>query len=457
MTDHALRPAGIVPRQLASPLRCRDGELAIHPLFGDQRRVGLIVVPEVRIADPFVLLLRQVAGFNPALRCGIALDHLQPERLDEHRFIREPPRFGAVGEVEFGIVAGDGDEPRLERTVRPQRRVHRVRDQRRLGDVPLHRLKQPALAELLGKVRGRLADGRGNQPMETAVAVPRVIADQQLAVRISPKPGDVEWRVDEFLMPRDLLSVVTRTPDLPRGVIAVEIRSDQARQFLAVVDDPAGQRPRFGMMMLKRGLHMRRRSHLPGQIERMASLVDAPAVVVPLPHEVDLLPQVLTVVADPDVARLAVGGHPPRIAQSVRPRLRNDVGLSDKRVVHRYRISLARRGMIDVETQHLGGQLRQILTTQVGVAVGGAVARRDIHQAVVAERDRGPVVSVGRPLDDRRFAGGIEFIRRLGVQLEPRNDRVLHSVSLFGSVRPFRPVRPFHLRSIVTHVDIPVV
>ena len=70
VTDHALRPAGIVPWQFPNPCRSLNGVFSISTLLRDQDSIGLLIVPDVRIPHPFVLLTRQESSLNPALcRC----------------------------------------------------------------------------------------------------------------------------------------------------------------------------------------------------------------------------------------------------------------------------------------------------------------------------------------------------------------------------------------------------
>src|SRR5438552_17107013 len=106
-------------------------------------------------------------------------------------------------------------------------------------------------------------------------------------------------------------------PDAASREVAVEVRPAQPRQLRAVVDDAAGHRPRLGVVVLGDRLGERLRPRLAVEVKRMTALHDAPAVVGALLDEVNLLPEVLAVVADPQVARLAVDAHPPGAAETV--------------------------------------------------------------------------------------------------------------------------------------------
>src|SRR5207249_620937 len=109
--------------------------------------------------------------------------------------------------------------------------------------------------------------------------------------------------------------------------------------FFAVVDEPAGQRASLGMMMLDRRFHERHWGELALEIKRMVPLHDAPAVVVAFFDEERLLPQVLAVLADPEVARLFIDAHAPRSTQAERPDFRACAFHGDERIVFRDRIT----------------------------------------------------------------------------------------------------------------------
>ena len=73
--------------------------------------------------------------------------------------------------------------------------------------------------------------------------------------------------------------------------------------------------------MLDGRLDDRRRPGLAVEVERVAPLHHAPAVVLPLLDEVGLLPEVLAVLPTQSWSALRVVGDPPGVAQSVGPRL----------------------------------------------------------------------------------------------------------------------------------------
>ena len=134
--------------------------------------------------------------------------------------------------------------------------------------------------------------------------------------------------------------------------------------------------------------------------ENMAAFGQAPAVIAPLLDQVNLLPEILTVLADPELARLAVEAEPPGIAQAVGPELGTGAGAIDEGIVAGHAVVPARVGVIDVDPQHGRQQVVQGLPRHVGVRAAGTVSRRDVKEAVVAEGKVAAVVAVGGPLDD---------------------------------------------------------
>ena len=94
MTDHALYTAGIVPCLCSfSSRRC-----GIIDLIGNvsscriqQFRVGLLVVPAIRITDPFILLPDHEAGFDPVPGLFVSGFTFEGKTLHQHGAIREVP------------------------------------------------------------------------------------------------------------------------------------------------------------------------------------------------------------------------------------------------------------------------------------------------------------------------------------------------------------------------------
>src|ERR1700733_10803622 len=87
------------------------------------------------------------------------------------------------------------------------------------------------------------------------------------------------------------------------------------------------------MTVLKHWFHVWRRTERPIEIKRITSFVNGPSVIVPFAHEIDLFPQILSVIADPKMTCLAIGRHPPGIAQPECPCLWSNSFSSHKWIV----------------------------------------------------------------------------------------------------------------------------
>src|SRR5258708_19504308 len=123
------------------------------------------------------------------------------------------------------------------------------------------------------------------------------------------------------------------------------------------------------MMMLDGRLDVRRWPELAMEVKRRAAFVDAPAVVLAFADQICLLPQILAVLPDPNVPRLGVHGDPPRITETISPRLPSNVLLAVKGIVLGNGVRPALVGMVHIEAQQLREHLAHFLPAAVGVGI----------------------------------------------------------------------------------------
>ena len=163
-----------------------DRVRATQALGGQQVRIGLLVVPEIRVSEPelrtiFVVVARhlamlQDARFQPLAARGVSLLHFQGEGLHQDGAVGESPApIGVVGSVgiDDGVeldlgVPWQRQEAFLLCPVGPERRVHRIGNEPRGGPDVLGRVEEARLAEL---VREWLRPGPRrcfDQPVEPA-------------------------------------------------------------------------------------------------------------------------------------------------------------------------------------------------------------------------------------------------------------------------------------------------
>src|SRR5258707_15613576 len=107
----------------------------------------------------------------------------------------------------------------------------------------------------------------------------------------------------------------------------------------------------------------------------MAPFIHAPSIIFAPTDEVSCFPEVLTVVASPDLSGLLVDAHAPRITQAVSPVFRSRVRHPNKRIVLWHRVRLRPADTIDVNAQHTAQQLAQILAGIPSIRVACSVAR----------------------------------------------------------------------------------
>src|SRR5262249_48880428 len=128
---------------------------------------------------------------------------------------------------------------------------------------------------------------------------------------------DPELCISKFPVFGDLLPVVAHQPNLAGVVVAINISLLQLRQAPAVIHPTPDDRPEVGMGVLDD--RFKNRSWPLGAIraKRVATLVDAPAVVAALLDEVNAFPQILPNLSGPKVAGSPVKAESPSLAETV--------------------------------------------------------------------------------------------------------------------------------------------
>src|ERR1051325_3693113 len=120
----------------------------------------------------------------------------------------------------------------------------------------------------------------------------------------------------------------------------------------AVVDNPTGDRGRFGMRVSFHGQEDRRWAAFPVRMHGLGTFDNAPAVIATAVHAVDHLPELPTNVRHPQCTGLAIDAHAPRVAQSVGPYLRSGVLLSDKWIIGGHTVGLLSLRMIHINAEY---------------------------------------------------------------------------------------------------------
>src|SRR5260370_29866456 len=106
-----------------------------------------------------------------------------------------------------------------------------------------------------------------------------------------------------------LLPIVAKHPDAAGVIVAVDVGPDELLELLAMIDEPTGDGPEVGVVVFG-GRHQEggRPARTLGP-ERVAPFEHAPAVIAAAFHQVNLLPQILADIADPEITRGAIEAH----------------------------------------------------------------------------------------------------------------------------------------------------
>ena len=133
----------------------------------------------------------------------------------------------------------------------------------------------------------------------------------------------------------------------------------------------------------------------------MASFIHTPPIIFAAADQISRLPQILTVVSHPDLSRLLIDAHAPRISQPIGPVLRPRIGHPEKWIVFWNRVTLRSADMIHINAQDAAQQFAQILTRIPSVRVARSIARRDIKHSIVTKYDATAIVPLRMPFDDK--------------------------------------------------------
>src|SRR5262249_3859759 len=136
-------------------------------------------------------------------------------------------------------------------------------------------------------------------------------------------------------------------------VVTIDIGAGQFLELRAAVDEAAGDRAELGVAMFDNGHQYGGGAARSFWSKRMGTFHDTPTVVAATFDAINLLPQILPDIAGPQLARLAIETHFPRLSQTVRPDLRPSTGHVDKGIVFWDAVSLIRPRPVHIDTQNL--------------------------------------------------------------------------------------------------------
>src|SRR5882672_9714755 len=114
--------------------------------------------------------------------------------------------------------------------------------------------------------------------------------------------------------------------------------------------------------MFDRGQNNGRGTKLAIEIKWMAAFIDAPTVILTSSHQMGCLPQVLAIIADPDLTALLVKREPPRVAQPVCPLFGSRIFQPHEWIVPRHRVGLCAVRVVNIDAKYAAVKFRQILS-----------------------------------------------------------------------------------------------
>ena len=215
--QRVLRPRIVAPQAFAS----RRESPRLHPLAAgfvrvgdrerpvlagplDERRVGLLVVPFVRVRLPFATIVMQSLRLDAARTLRLAGFEFERQRFDQHRVLRVIDRAAELRAGDELRLRSDENrfasrnaEPTLGlRMIAPLIDVHRERQHARRGIVLRDRFKETGLAEF---ARERFAGRRDDVPFEAVDGAVFVVEQVEFAVGIFGEVDDPDRRVDQFV------------------------------------------------------------------------------------------------------------------------------------------------------------------------------------------------------------------------------------------------------------------
>ncbi len=227
-------------------------------------------------------------------------------------------------------------------------------------------------------------------------------------------------------------------PDRAAAVVGEQVRADECGKRGSAIDDAAGHGAAERVGILR---HRRRqpvdRAERAGR-EAVKSLHPVPAEVLAAAtagaHDVDLLEGVLPHVADPQVVGRPVERDPPRVAEAGDVDLGPRAGCSEERIVGWDAVGTPVRRMVDVDSEDLAEERRQLLAVALRVAAAAAVAEGDVEVTIRPEHDVAAIV-VGVGLvdgQDDALAIGVRLVGVAGRHAPLRHDRGAIGVGVVG-------------------------
>ena len=185
-------------------------------------------------------------------------------------------------------------------------------------------------------------------------------------------------------------------------------------------------------------------SPFPIRVKHRRPFHHAPAVIGTSFSQVNLLPEILAVLTNPDATRFCVRGDPPWISQPVGPRFRASICPIQKWIIRGNRIQTTFHVIVDVDPKDLGRQLSEVLAAKIRVGIARSIAAGDVQHPIIPEGQRSTVVAITGPLQNHLLINNLNTCRVV-FELPPQDPRMLRPCNAFietdKHVRPTRVLR----------------
>lgn len=276
--------------------------------------------------------------------------------------------------------------------------------------------EETGFAQFGGERRGCRSGWGG--AFEAVDGVAAIIHDVDFTVLGFTEVGDSEaGACDEAIGSNGIFFPSCRA-DLAGAVVAVEVVSLEFRKLVAAIHDTPSEGAEVFVGVFNHGFCDGVRTAFSEGLKVMISLNERPSVVGAFANNARVLPEVLSVLSDPDIVGNAIDVHSPRIAKPVGPRLGACSRNGKERIVGGDAVGSPVGGMVDVDAEEFCVEPGEVLSGVPLVAIAGTVSGGDVEHAIVAKAEGESVMAVRVPFEKEGTRGGVYFSGG-GVHAEP--------------------------------------
>jgi hypothetical protein len=204
-------------------------------------------------------------------------------------------------------------------------------------------------------------------------------------------------------------------------VIAVDVGSGQFGKSATAIDEAPGDRAKIAVGMFEDGGENGGGAAGAFGAKRVRAFTDAPAVVASAFNPQHHFPEILSDVAPPEIASLAVEAELPELPEAVSVNLGAGVGLVEEGVVGGDGVGAGGVAAVDIDAEQAGEQIVESLAGLAFIGDATAIAARDVEKTVGAEGEVAAVVSARGPFDEHLLGLGAQRGAAVEAAIKPRH------------------------------------